>query len=225
MDRHRVRGPPDLHPARQCPTGGRPDRPWRPDAAGGRHRSPAGHRPTGRRGAGAQPRGAAGGGVPGAVRGQPAGRRRRRAGRQGRRLAARQGRRAADRVRRGPGRVRGTRGRGHHRYPGQHVESDARAAHRRPRVPDRGGQGGHGAAAGRGGRAVQPAAVRRRLHGRRGDDRPRLPGARARGAGPPRRREELSIGYQSHDADTVELYFQESFTFLVQTAEAGVAIG
>jgi uncharacterized linocin/CFP29 family protein len=36
--------------------------------------------------------------------------------------------------------------------------------------------------------------------------------------------QDLSIGYQSHDADTVELYFQESFTFLVQTAEAGVAI-
>ncbi|HEY3609460.1 MAG TPA: family 1 encapsulin nanocompartment shell protein [Pseudonocardiaceae bacterium] len=36
--------------------------------------------------------------------------------------------------------------------------------------------------------------------------------------------QDLSIGYRSHDADTVELYFQESFTFLVQTAEAGVAI-
>ena len=36
--------------------------------------------------------------------------------------------------------------------------------------------------------------------------------------------QDLSIGYLSHDADTIELYFQESFTFLVQTAEAGVAI-
>ena len=36
--------------------------------------------------------------------------------------------------------------------------------------------------------------------------------------------QDLSIGYQSHDADTVELYFQESFTFVVQTAEAGVTI-
>jgi uncharacterized linocin/CFP29 family protein len=29
----------------------------------------------------------------------------------------------------------------------------------------------------------------------------------------------------SHDAASVELYFQESFTFLVYTAEAGVALG
>jgi uncharacterized linocin/CFP29 family protein len=36
--------------------------------------------------------------------------------------------------------------------------------------------------------------------------------------------QDLSIGYRSHDADTVELYFQESFTFVVQTAEAGVTI-
>ena len=36
--------------------------------------------------------------------------------------------------------------------------------------------------------------------------------------------QDLSIGYQSHDAEHIELYFQESFTFLVQTAEAGVVL-
>ncbi|QIS22905.1 family 1 encapsulin nanocompartment shell protein [Nocardia terpenica] len=36
--------------------------------------------------------------------------------------------------------------------------------------------------------------------------------------------QDLSIGYLSHDADTVQLYFQESLTFLVYTAEAAVAM-
>lgn len=36
--------------------------------------------------------------------------------------------------------------------------------------------------------------------------------------------QDLSIGYLSHDADTVRLYFQESLTFLVYTAEASVAL-
>jgi len=36
--------------------------------------------------------------------------------------------------------------------------------------------------------------------------------------------QDLSIGYLSHDASTVELYFQESLTFLVYTTEAAVAI-
>jgi uncharacterized linocin/CFP29 family protein len=36
--------------------------------------------------------------------------------------------------------------------------------------------------------------------------------------------EDLSIGYLSHTADHVELYFQESLTFLVHTAEAAVAL-
>jgi uncharacterized linocin/CFP29 family protein len=36
--------------------------------------------------------------------------------------------------------------------------------------------------------------------------------------------QDLSIGYLSHDSDTVQLYFQESLTFLVQGAEAGVTI-
>ena len=36
--------------------------------------------------------------------------------------------------------------------------------------------------------------------------------------------EDLSIGYLSHDADTVQLYFTESLTFLVYTAEASVAL-
>ncbi len=37
--------------------------------------------------------------------------------------------------------------------------------------------------------------------------------------------QDLSIGYLSHDADTVQLYFQQSLTFLVYTAEASVALG
>ena len=36
--------------------------------------------------------------------------------------------------------------------------------------------------------------------------------------------QDLSIGYLSHDAVSVELYFQESFTFVVQAAEAAVPI-
>lgn len=36
--------------------------------------------------------------------------------------------------------------------------------------------------------------------------------------------QDVSIGYLSHDADTVELYLQESLTFLVNTAEACVSI-
>jgi uncharacterized linocin/CFP29 family protein len=36
--------------------------------------------------------------------------------------------------------------------------------------------------------------------------------------------EDLSIGYESHDADAVELYLVESFTFRVATPEAAVAL-
>jgi uncharacterized linocin/CFP29 family protein len=36
--------------------------------------------------------------------------------------------------------------------------------------------------------------------------------------------QDLSIGYLSHDSDTVQLYFQESLTFLVYTGEASVAL-
>jgi uncharacterized linocin/CFP29 family protein len=36
--------------------------------------------------------------------------------------------------------------------------------------------------------------------------------------------QDLSIGYLAHDADHVELYFQESLTFLVYTTEASVAL-
>lgn len=36
--------------------------------------------------------------------------------------------------------------------------------------------------------------------------------------------QDLSIGYLDHDASTVDLYFQESLTFLVYTAEASVAL-
>jgi uncharacterized linocin/CFP29 family protein len=36
--------------------------------------------------------------------------------------------------------------------------------------------------------------------------------------------QDLSIGYLSHDAKSVRLYFQESLTFLIYTAEAAVAL-
>jgi uncharacterized linocin/CFP29 family protein len=34
----------------------------------------------------------------------------------------------------------------------------------------------------------------------------------------------VSIGYISHDADSVQLYFTESFTFAAYTTEASVPI-
>jgi uncharacterized linocin/CFP29 family protein len=36
--------------------------------------------------------------------------------------------------------------------------------------------------------------------------------------------QDLSIGYISHDATSIELYFEESLTFVVQTSEAGVPL-
>ena len=36
--------------------------------------------------------------------------------------------------------------------------------------------------------------------------------------------QDVSIGYLSHDLDTVRLYFQQSLTFLVYTSEAAVAL-
>jgi uncharacterized linocin/CFP29 family protein len=36
--------------------------------------------------------------------------------------------------------------------------------------------------------------------------------------------QDLSIGYLAHDSEHVELYFQESLTFLVYTTEASVAL-
>jgi uncharacterized linocin/CFP29 family protein len=36
--------------------------------------------------------------------------------------------------------------------------------------------------------------------------------------------QDLSIGYLDHDADSVRLYFTESFTFSAYTSEASVAI-
>jgi len=35
---------------------------------------------------------------------------------------------------------------------------------------------------------------------------------------------DVSIGYLSHDADSVQLYLQETLTFLSYTAEASVAL-
>ena len=37
--------------------------------------------------------------------------------------------------------------------------------------------------------------------------------------------QDLSIGYASHDADAVELYLEESFSFRVATAESAVRLG
>ncbi len=37
--------------------------------------------------------------------------------------------------------------------------------------------------------------------------------------------EDLAIGYTAHDAEQIELYLQESFTFLAYTAEASVVLG
>lgn len=36
--------------------------------------------------------------------------------------------------------------------------------------------------------------------------------------------QDLSIGYLAHDADSVELYFVESLTFVANTAEASVSL-
>jgi uncharacterized linocin/CFP29 family protein len=36
--------------------------------------------------------------------------------------------------------------------------------------------------------------------------------------------EDLSIGYESHDAEAVQLYLVESFTFRAVTPEAAVAL-
>ena len=36
--------------------------------------------------------------------------------------------------------------------------------------------------------------------------------------------QDLSIGYESHDADAVRLYLEESFSFRVATPEAAVAL-
>ena len=36
--------------------------------------------------------------------------------------------------------------------------------------------------------------------------------------------QDISIGYLSHDAESIELYFQESLTFLAHTAEVDLAV-
>jgi uncharacterized linocin/CFP29 family protein len=36
--------------------------------------------------------------------------------------------------------------------------------------------------------------------------------------------EDFSIGYESHDSDAVELYLEESFSFMVATPEAAVPL-
>ena len=54
---------------------------------------------------------------------------------------------------------------------------------------------------------------------------PALPAAPALPTAQELIQQDLSIGYLSHDAETVELYFQESLTFLTYTGEASVALG
>ena len=97
-------------------------------------------------------------------------------------------------------------------------------------------------------RSLLGAAVRRGLHQGQRDHRTRISDPRAhQPAGPrrhhlgaghrrrfradhPRRRlrsaagTDVSIGYTSHDADTVQLYLQETLTFLCYTAEASVPL-
>jgi uncharacterized linocin/CFP29 family protein len=36
--------------------------------------------------------------------------------------------------------------------------------------------------------------------------------------------QDLSIGYQSHDEDSVQLYMEESFSFRVATPEAAITL-
>jgi uncharacterized linocin/CFP29 family protein len=36
--------------------------------------------------------------------------------------------------------------------------------------------------------------------------------------------EDLSVGYETHDADAVQLYLEESFSFRVATPEAAVEL-
>jgi hypothetical protein len=42
--------------------------------------------------------------------------------------------------------------------------------------------------------------------------------------GSPEDRQDVSIGYLAHDTTSVQLYFQETLTFLVYTAEAAVTL-
>lgn len=57
-----------------------------------------------------------------------------------------------------------------------------------------------------------------------GTENPVGAAARPRGDFELRLGQDVSIGYLGHDATGVELYFQESFTFLVHTSEASVAL-
>ena len=225
------------------PPGGRRHRPVRRDAVRRRHRAPrrvGAAAPDGVRAR--RRRSPAAGRVPGAVHGHPAGRGRRRAGRQGLRLAAGQGRRQADRLRRGPAVFDGLPPAGSTasgpaaRNPPLALPADPRG------LPDRRRAGPERAAAGRRRRPVQPAAGRGRCTPRS----PRPPTTATRSASTwsgcsARRRDhlgagadgallvstrggdyelhlgqDLSIGYLSHDADSIELYLEESLTFLVQ---------
>jgi uncharacterized linocin/CFP29 family protein len=36
--------------------------------------------------------------------------------------------------------------------------------------------------------------------------------------------QDLSVGYEGHDADTVQLYLEESFSFRVVTPEAAITL-
>ena len=251
LGRHRGRGAAARSPARRRPPRGRPGRPGRRDAGGGRHRPPdRGRAPRAR----ACRRAAA---SVAADRGD-SGCRSRSAGRPWTTWSAGRRTPTGSRSRTPPRSIafaedravfEGYRGRGHRRIAGQLLQPGAHAARGRARLPDGRRAGAERAAAGRRRRPVHAAAVGRGLHRGRGDHRPRLPDPRAPGPGDLdgdiiwapaidgafllstrggdyelHLGQDLSIGYLSHDADNVELYFQESLTFLVQTTEAVVAI-
>ena len=180
---------------------------------------------------------------------EPAGDRRRRARRQGRRLAAGQGRRQADRVRRGPGGLRGLRRGRHRRHPRELLQLRSLACPRTyAAYPNAVSQAVSALRlAGVDGpyslllSADAYTAVNEtsdhgypiREHLARVLDgeiiwAPAIDGAfllSTRGGDfELRLGQDLSIGYLSHDATSVRLYFQESLTFLVHTAEAAVAL-
>ena len=187
--------------------------------------------------------------APGAVHGEQAGRGQRGARRAGPGLAAGQGRGPADRLRRGPGDLRRLPGGRDHRGQAEHVQPGPHPACRGPRVPGRGQPGGQRAPAGRRGRPVSRCCCRpppTRWSARppttatrsastwpawwtaRSSGRPAIDGAfllSSRGGDYELRLgQDLSIGYLSHDSEFVQLYFQESLTFLAYTAEASVVL-
>ena len=175
--------------------------------------------------------------------------RRRRARRPGLRLAAGQGRRQADRLRRGPRGLRRLRAAGITGIrQGIQQPADRRCPPTRANYSGRGRPGAQPAAAGRGRRPVLAAAHADAYTAVSERPTTRLSDPRAHQAAD-RRRHHLGAGHRRrlrahhprrrlrpaprpgpldrlprHDATSVQLYFQESLTFLVYTAEASVAL-